>query len=83
MDPHGHYSVPILFGGNTLGVLNIYLAEGHIRDNKEEEFLCTVANTLAGIIVRRRVKRKRKAGCPTSPGTEDGSGRPACRRHCP
>jgi len=54
MYPHGHYSVPILFSGRTLGVLNIYLKEWHIRDNKDEEFLCTVADTLAGIIVRKQ-----------------------------
>jgi PAS domain S-box-containing protein len=53
MVPHGHYSVPILSGGMTLGVLNIYLKEGHIRNQKEEEFLNTVANTLAGIIMRK------------------------------
>lgn len=59
MDPHGHYSVPILFGNNTLGVLNIYLAAGHVRDKTEEEFLSTVADTLAGIIVRRRVEEEK------------------------
>ncbi len=56
MHPHGHYSVPILFSGKTLGVLNIYLKEGHIRDKKEEEFLQTVADTLAGIIVRKKAE---------------------------
>lgn len=30
IQPHGHYSLPILFSGRTLGVLNIYLKEGHI-----------------------------------------------------
>lgn len=59
MDSHGHYSVPILYGGNTLGVLNIYLSEGHVRDKTEEEFLTAVANTLAGIIVRKRVEEEK------------------------
>ena len=29
MAPHGHYCVPILFAGSTLGVINLYLQEGH------------------------------------------------------
>ena len=60
MVPHGHYSVPILSGGRTLGVLNIYLKEGHIRNQKEEEFLSTVANTLSGIIVRKKAEREKE-----------------------
>ena len=54
MSPHGHYVVPILFGNRTLGVLNIYLKEGHIRNKKEEEFLRAIADTLAGIVVRKQ-----------------------------
>jgi PAS domain S-box-containing protein len=53
MISHGHYIVPIVFGKKTLGVLNIYLKEGHIRSQQEEEFLRTVADTLAGIIIRK------------------------------
>jgi putative methionine-R-sulfoxide reductase with GAF domain len=47
---HGHYCVPIVFSGKTLGVINLYLREGHCRDQREEEFLTAVASTLAGII---------------------------------
>ena len=54
--PHGHYCVPILFGGRTLGVITVYLREGHQRDQREEQFLTAVANTLAGIIVRRQAE---------------------------
>ncbi len=53
MVPHGHYCVPILFGDRVLGVINIYLAEGHRRDPKEEAFLSAIASTLAGIIERK------------------------------
>jgi PAS domain S-box-containing protein len=52
--PHGHYCAPILSGNLVLGVINMYLKEGHIRDQKEEEFLSSVTNTLAGIIERRQ-----------------------------
>lgn len=52
--PHGHYCVPILFADKILGVINIYVKEGHQSDLKEEEFLTAVTNTLAGIIIRKR-----------------------------
>ena len=49
--PHGHYCVPIISRGKkVLGVINLYLREGHRRDPREEEFLTAIANTLAGII---------------------------------
>ncbi|MFA6053961.1 MAG: response regulator [Thermodesulfovibrionales bacterium] len=60
MSPHGHYAVPILFGGRTLGVINIYLKEGVGRNQKEEDFLYSIANTLSGIIVRRQVEYERE-----------------------
>ncbi|MBI5944353.1 MAG: GAF domain-containing protein [Chloroflexi bacterium] len=50
MEPHGHYNVPILLRRKLLGVLVLYLAEGHIRDEREIEYLGTVANTLARLI---------------------------------
>jgi PAS domain S-box-containing protein len=60
MQPHGHYIVPILFGSRTLGVIDIYLKEGHSRDQKEEEFLLMVADTLAGIIERKKVEEEKE-----------------------
>ena len=60
MPDHGHYAVPILFRGKTLGVLNIYLKEGQIKDRKEEEFLLAVADTLAGIIVRKKAEEDQR-----------------------
>lgn len=56
MLPHGHYCVPILFREELLGVLNLYLTVGHERSPDEEEFLNAVANTLAGLIERKRVE---------------------------
>jgi PAS domain S-box-containing protein len=37
-------------------VFNLYVKDGHIRVGREEEFLDSVANTLAGIINRKRVE---------------------------
>ncbi len=54
--PHGHYCVPITAGKQTLGVLNLYIEAGHIRDVREENFLKAIADTLAGIIQRTRAQ---------------------------
>jgi len=54
--PHGHYCVPILFAGGILGVMNIYLKAGHHRDPREEKFLTTIADTLAGVIQRKQAE---------------------------
>ena len=56
MKPHGHYCVPILSGNEVTGLLNIYVQEGHPWDEREDRFLRSVANTLAGIIERKRVE---------------------------
>ena len=56
--PHGHYCVPILSAGRTLGVMNTYLGEGHRRDQREERFLTAIANTLAGVIQRKRAEEQ-------------------------
>jgi PAS domain S-box-containing protein len=57
--PHGHYCVPIVSGKETLGLINVFVREGHTRNPEEEEFLTSVANTLAGVITRERADRER------------------------
>ena len=54
--PHGHYCVPVIYAGEVLGVINLYLKEGHLRSQKEEQFLTAIANALAGIIIRKRAE---------------------------
>lgn len=56
--PHGHYCVPICYSGETLGVINLYVREGHQFDKRERDFLYAVANTLAGIIMRKRLEKE-------------------------
>ncbi|MBF0165958.1 MAG: GAF domain-containing protein [Magnetococcales bacterium] len=58
MAPHGHYCLPIVSDRRLLGVLNVYLAEGHLFDDDEAQFLTNIANTLAGLISRRQAERK-------------------------
>ena len=40
--------------------MNLYVQAGHLRSAKEEEFLTSVAHTLAGIITRRRPRKVRR-----------------------
>jgi PAS domain S-box-containing protein len=54
IEDHGHYCIPVMSGDRLLGVLNFYLLAGHVRDEKEEEFLHTIANTIAGLIERNQ-----------------------------
>ncbi|MBF0424624.1 MAG: response regulator [Magnetococcales bacterium] len=54
--PHGHYCVPIQFQQRLLGVLNVFLPDGHAFSHEEEGVLHTVAQTLATIIERRKME---------------------------
>ena len=58
--PHGHYCVPIVSGNETLGLINVFVREGHRRSPGEEEFLTSIANTLAGVIRRYRAEREKE-----------------------
>jgi len=58
--PHGHYCVPIKSGKKVLGVINLYVDEGHKSDRKQEEFLEAVADTMAGIIERIRAEEAQR-----------------------
>ena len=58
---HGHYCVPILSAGKTLGVINLYVKESHRYDQQEVNFLLAVADTLAGIIKRKRTEEEIKS----------------------
>lgn len=54
--PHGHYCVPVISETSVLGLINVFVKEGKSREREEEEFLTSVANTLAGIIQRKRAE---------------------------
>ncbi|MEN8133479.1 MAG: PAS domain-containing protein, partial [Pseudomonadota bacterium] len=53
MEPHGHYCVPIKDESGVLGVLNLYVPEGHQRSCDEEQFVLVIAHTMAGVVRRR------------------------------
>lgn len=54
---HGHYCVPIIFSKKVLGILNIHVKAGHRQTKAEERFLVAIANTLAGIIQRKKIEK--------------------------
>ena len=54
----GHYCVPIIYSGNILGVIDVYLSKDHKRDKKEEDFLHAAANSLAGVVQRKKAENK-------------------------
>jgi DNA-binding CsgD family transcriptional regulator len=59
ISPHGHYCIPIISGERKVfGVITLYLAEGHQRNQIEVDFLSSVANTLSGIIRLKKTQQK-------------------------
>jgi PAS domain S-box-containing protein len=53
-----HYCVPIRSGVETQGALLVYVNPGHERSEAEEDFLASVAGTLAAIIQRKRIEER-------------------------
>ncbi|MEW6405435.1 MAG: PAS domain S-box protein, partial [Chloroflexota bacterium] len=58
MDAHGHYNVPVMLGKEVLGVIVLYVEAGHKQHPREVAFLEAAANTMAGIIQRKRVETR-------------------------
>lgn len=58
MQPHGHYCVPISSGMRRIGLLNLYVREGHQQSPEEVLFLRAVADVLAGVIERQRAQER-------------------------
>jgi diguanylate cyclase (GGDEF)-like protein/PAS domain S-box-containing protein len=60
IQPHGHYCIPIMLENKLLGVLNIYVAAGHVSDAEEKAALKTVADTLGVVIERKQAEEALK-----------------------
>ncbi|MCF6239798.1 MAG: SpoIIE family protein phosphatase [Bacteroidales bacterium] len=58
MTPHGHYNIPFLFHNKVLGVLTLYLKEGHKKEEYEVKFLETVAASISSVINRKSIQEK-------------------------
>ena len=51
---HGHICTPILKGDKVLGVINLYVEHHHEYNPLYKDLMTTIANTLAGIIERKK-----------------------------
>ena len=58
MLPHGHYCVPLQSPNGIIGVLCLYLPDGHERREGEEDFLKSVAGILTGIVEKAQGAEK-------------------------
>ncbi|MBF0587663.1 MAG: nitrate- and nitrite sensing domain-containing protein [Magnetococcales bacterium] len=58
IQPHGHVCLPILYRDKLLGVFNLYLPDGHHCTASELAFYEAIVDTLAGVIVRKRVEEE-------------------------
>ncbi len=56
--PHGHYCVPIIHDKNLLGLINLYIDDGHDQTQDEVQFLTSIANTISGIIYRWKTQQE-------------------------
>jgi len=50
----GHYCVPLVFRGKTLGVMGLFMDAGHRRSEMEEEFVAAAANIVCAVMDRKR-----------------------------
>ena len=57
MEPHGHYSVPLLLGNDVLGVLTLYLPPGHGEKESDKAFLRRIGDVLSIGISKRQTER--------------------------
>lgn len=60
MLPHANICVPIISRDRVLGVMNLLVKEGYQRKPEDEELLASIANTIAGIIERRRAEQDKQ-----------------------
>jgi len=57
MEQHGHYCLPIQSGERLLGVLNLYLDQGHQRSEGEVALLLSVSHAIGSMIQRDEVEK--------------------------
>lgn len=56
MANHGHYCVPVGSGGDTIGLLVLYVEAGHEYSEREASFLRAVGGTLGGLLRRKQME---------------------------
>ncbi|MBF0622854.1 MAG: response regulator [Magnetococcales bacterium] len=56
MVDHGHCNIKLSGKSGLLGIINLHLPPGHDIPEEAQQFLRTIANTLAGVIERKRAE---------------------------
>ncbi|MBF0098609.1 MAG: EAL domain-containing protein [Magnetococcales bacterium] len=57
-EQHGHYQIPIQSANTLFGLLNLYVASDHQPQEKDKEFLTSVAMTIAAMVERKYLELK-------------------------
>ncbi|MBF0185434.1 MAG: EAL domain-containing protein [Magnetococcales bacterium] len=55
---HGHYQIPIQSANSVFGLLNLYVPAEHQAQQKDKEFLTSVAMTIAAMVERKYLEYK-------------------------
>ncbi len=58
MAPHGHYCVPIKYEDGVLGVISLYLEDGHALSKTEAEFIEAISMIIAETLMMRKLAEK-------------------------
>ena len=61
IEPHGHYNIPIISDDELLGVIVVYLYDGHPYNSLEVSFLRSTADIFSAIITRKRAENEIKS----------------------
>jgi len=53
-DEFAHYCIPMMYSGQMLGIIDVFLEKKHKYNRQDEEFLTAIANSVSGVIQRKR-----------------------------
>lgn len=58
MTPHGHYCVPIQYEAGVLGVISLYLEDGHVLSKTEAEFIEAITMIIAETLIMKKLAER-------------------------
>ncbi len=57
IEKHGHYNIPLIFSNKVLGVINLYVPYGYVKDDAHTSFLENTAIVIAAEIKKQQLKK--------------------------
>lgn len=60
MFSHSNYCIPIVSMGKSLGVISILLKSGYKRNKEDDDFMNSIAKTVAGVIERHKMELEKQ-----------------------